>query len=380
MFSIKKIRDIYFNTLISLPNFNEEWLKEKDMCKILFLYTYIRVHRFSIDGHYEFNIYDYLSTLYSPNSVKKNWSSLIVSVNAIFKKLKEYGLITNEVTLKDKNDTVNLDFNSVVFEFEDGAYTLIDYPVFKAICNTNADVEKDKLFYCCLFLNNRARNEIGYTSFEDIGKILGSKTTISKYLNWFKENEIFDYYSTNHKLDENGVPKRGNTIVAKWANRHLIEKVRSNDVPSTNSKADIDKLNEMFADDAYFNKIPDMLKNKYGLINNFLLLRLYNELPFGFTWKAIYKYLNSTRNIEYFNSDDEGEIETNKTKVINKVVNVAKVQEQDVMGYDDSAKKDELIGRAYKKANKNKSTDEVWGQEQPDFNSNEENIDWYDLL
>lgn len=108
---------------------------------------------------------------------------------------------------------------------------------------------------------------------------------------------------------------------------------------------------------------------KYGLINNFLLQRLWNELPFGFTWEAIYKYLNASRNIEYFMNEKEFEFDEegnekiilipiiDKTKIIKKIVNTAKTQEDDVLQYIaeiynnivTGAAEDILIGRAYEK-------------------------------
>ncbi len=355
MFNIKSIDKRLINTKIQLPNFNDVWLADKDTSSMLFLYTYIRINQLYIDKSYVFRVDEYVSTLYSDVYIKNNFKKKIIpSINSLFQKLNQYKLIDCTVIVKSKNDVIVLNDSNIAGEFEDGCYTLVDYSVVKKIIDTKDEIEKDRLFYFMLFLNNRARNNTGFSSFDDMGTVLGSDSTISKYLKWLKDNEVFDYYSSNHKLDENGIPKRGNTIVAKWENRELIDEIRSKDVPSKNSRIDTDQLNEKFADDIFYHKISKVLRNKYGLINNFLLLRLYKELPFGFTWKAIYKYLNATNNVEFFNASDDGEIEVNKTKVIAKIVNVAKSQQSSILQYDEDINNPDviLIGRAYEKANK----------------------------
>lgn len=401
IFNETKVKETKFNTKIALPNYSESWLDETDMDKILFLYTYLKSNQIYVDGHYVFNTNNYLHLLYMDNYVKNKWKELIDKLNETFNKLYVYKLINCDVTIKNKSDTINLNYSALNNQFEDGSYTLIDYYVLDKIFTANENIKKDKLLLCCFFLNNRARDNIGYTSFEDIGKVISSKTTISKYLNWLKDNEIFDYYSTKHKLDENGVPKRGNTVVARWENRKLIDSIRNSDKPSKNSTKDVNKLNERFKDDNYYCKLSKVL-NKYGLTNNFLLLRLWNELPFGFTWEAIYKYLNNRNNFDFFNyeyeadNDDEeyliGTVITNKTKKINKILNVAKKQKDFVLQYDDytyndiimGVREDTLIGRIYENSKcKNikictsdekvsESNSEYWGihEEEQEVNTN----------
>ena len=78
-----------------------------------------------------------------------------------------------------------------------------------------------------------------------------------------------------------------------------------------------------------------MIGNKYGLINNFLLYRLWNELPFEFTWECLYKYLNAGKNFDFFSLNDDREPQTNKKKLVDKIVNVAKTQENDILQYID---------------------------------------------
>lgn len=401
MFNTIKIKEVNFNTNIALPNYIDSWLDETDIHKILFLYTYIRINQLYINGHYRFNTFNYLSLIYTPGNIKSNWKKLIQSLNDDFKKLKVYELITADIIVEKKLDIIDLDYYSVVNEFEVGFYTLIDYSILNKIFTTDADVEKDKLLLCCFFLNNRARDKIGFTSFDDIGQILGSKATINKYLTWFKDNKIFDYYSTNHKLDSNGIPKRGNTTVAKWENRELINEIRKNDTPCKNSAADVKKLDEEFKDDIYYCKLSKVLK-KYGLVNNFLLQRLWNELPFGFTWEAIYRYLNAFRNVEYFTHEyeinDEAENEdddvisvpiTDKTKIVNKIVNVAKTQEKDILCYIaelyncilKGETEDILVGRIYDK-NKSKAEVKQANKSKPENNSEdveEEKVTFDDL-
>lgn len=367
MFKTKQIKDVNFNTLICLPNYDDTWLNDDNIHKILFLYTFIRINQMYINGSYKFEVNNYLYLLYNKNTIESKIKDILKDLNCSFVKLKKYNLITIDVVIKGKTDVIEFDYKTVTNEFENGFYTLVDYSVISKILNTKKEFKKDKLLLFCLFLSNRARDNIGYTSYEDMNQICKSDKTIARYLGWFKDNEIFDYYSTSHKLNENAVPIRGNTVVAKWENRALVEKIRINDTPSgSNSVAAVKALNERFENDKYYAKMPDMLKSNYGLTNNFLLQRLWNQLPYGFTWKAIYKYLNNKRNVEYFLEDTQ-----NVSEVINKIVNVAKVQGVSVMEYEVEGHDGVLYGREYEKNHKDESSSDhlngadTWGEDNP---------------
>ena len=339
-----------FNTLVALPKFEDTWLAEADMSYILFLYYYIKAKQHSIDGHFEFRVNDFLLLLYSKASISTHWNEDCTNkfdkdgiqkinykekFNNSLAKLKKYQLLINDIeSVVNKDDVITIPYENVTKDFENGFYTLFDYNIFMKIIKSEK-IEKDLLFYCTLFLLNRARDNIGITSYEDIIQVLGSKTTIAKYLEWLKDNEVMDYYSTSHKLDDKGIPKRGNTFVATWKNKNLIEDIRSNDIVTKPSKEYLDPFDKRFAGEKYFDKSVKMIGNKYGLINNFLLYRLWNELPFEFTWECLYKYLNAGKNFDFFSLNDDGKPQTNKKKLVDKIVNVAKTQENDILQYID---------------------------------------------
>jgi len=273
--------------------------------------------------------------------------------------LKVNKLIKDDIVIQNKTDIVNIDYDNVANQFEDTYYTLLDISVISKIFATTDKLTKDKLLLCCYFLSNRARKTKGYTSFADIGKLIGSPNTVATYLKWFKDNEIYDYYSSSCKVVE-GVPHRGNTTVAKWENKALIDTERRNDTHcSGTSSKDLLALNERFADDKYYKKMKKCLKDDYGLVNNFLLLRLYSEVTYGFNWEGMYKYLNSRRNNTYFNlTDDKIPVQQiDKNEVINKIVRYAKGQMKDVYSYitpitngiADGSVTDELIGLIHEK-------------------------------
>lgn len=356
-FQPKPIENKNFNSLIALPKFEDTWVHEPDMNYILFLYYYIKSNQYAIDGHYEFRVNDFLLQLYSKASISSHWKDYQIKLNNNLSKLKAYGLINADVVVSGKDQIILIPYENLTKDFKDGSYTLFDYGVFLKILDSKT-IEKDLLFYCTLFLLNRARDNIGITSYEDITQVLGGKTTIIKYLKWFKDNEIMDYYSMSHKLDVNGVPKRGNTYVATWKNKHLIEDIRSNDVTTTSSKEYLNPFNERFDGDKFFDKSVKMIRKKYGLINSFLLYRLWNELPFEFTWECLYKYLNAGKNYNFFSLNDDGEQQINKKKLIDKIVNVAKTQENDILQYieelndhifDDTLDELPFVGRVFEK-------------------------------
>jgi len=273
--------------------------------------------------------------------------------------LKVNKLIKYDIVIQNKTDIVNIDYDNVANQFEDTYYTLLDISVISKIFATTDKLAKDKLLLCCYFLSNRARDTKGYTSFSDIGRLIGSPNTVATYLKWFKDNEIYDYYSTSCKVVD-GTPHKGATTVAKWENKALIETERRNDIPcnGTSSK-DLLTLNERFSDDKYYKKMKKCLKDDYKLTNNFLLLRLYCEVPFGFNWEGMYKYVNSKRNVIHFNlNDDDKPIQQiDKNEIINKIVRYAKCQMKDIYSYitpvtngiADGSVKDELIGLIHEK-------------------------------
>jgi len=362
MFKAISNREIKFNSKLDLPNYKDDWLEDNilpHIPKMMFLYTYIRMNQMFINGHYNFNVHSYLSLLYTNSTVKSKWKPLVEKLNTTFHMLKLNKLIKYDIVIQNKSDIINILYDNVANQFEDTYYTLIDISVINKIFATTNKLAKDKLLLCCYFLSNRTRKTKGYTSFADIGKLIGSPNTVATYLKWFKDNEIYDYYSTSCKIVD-GTPHKGATTVAKWENKTLIDIERRNDTPTSGtSSKDLLALNERFADDKYYKKMKKCLKDDYKLTNNFLLLRLYSEVTYGFNWEGMYKYLNSRRNNTYFNlTDDKIPVQQiDKNEVINKIVRYAKGQMKDVYSYitpitngiADGSVTDELIGLIHEK-------------------------------